>query len=321
MDKIMEVKNLKKYFPLKNSLFSKQKKYIRAVDDVNFELYKGETLGLVGESGSGKSTTGRTILRLLEPTEGQIFYRGEDITNAKGESLRNIRRNMQMIFQDPYASLNPRMTIGEAIAEPMLSHNLLGKKDARDKVLELFERVGLDKDYYNRYPHQFSGGQRQRIGIARALALNPEIIVADEPVSALDVSVQAQIINLFKDLQDELGFAYLFIAHDLSVVKYLSNRIAVMYLGEIVEFCNKNELFNNPLHPYTLALISAIPIPNPRRKEKRIILKGDIPSPVNPPKGCKFSSRCFKRMDICSEVRPELKEINGHKVRCHLYSE
>lgn len=317
----MEVNNLKKYFPLKNSLFSREKKYVRAVDDVNFELYKGETLGLVGESGSGKSTTGRTILRLLEPTEGQILYHGKDITNVKGESLRNIRKNMQMIFQDPYASLNPRMTIGEAIAEPMLSHDLLSRKDARDRVLELFGRVGLDKDYYNRYPHQFSGGQRQRIGIARALALNPEIIVADEPVSALDVSVQAQIINLFKDLQDELGFAYLFIAHDLSVVKYLSNRIAVMYLGEVVEFCDKDELFNNPLHPYTLALISAIPIPNPRRKEERIILKGDIPSPVNPPKGCKFSNRCFKRMEICSEVHPKMKEINGHKVRCHLYSD
>lgn len=315
----MEVNNLKKYFTLKGSLFSR-KRILKAVDDVSFELYKGETLGLVGESGSGKSTTGRTILRLLEPTYGQILYRGKDISKINGEELRSIRKNMQMIFQDPYASLNPRMTIGESIIEPMLSHNLLGKKDAEERAFELLELVGLDSDYYYRYPHQFSGGQRQRIGIARALAMNPEIIVADEPVSALDVSVQAQIINLFKDLQEKFGFTYVFIAHDLSVVKYLSNRIAVMYLGEIVEFSTKEVLFNEPLHPYTIALMSAIPVPDPRAKDKRIVLDGDIPSPVNPPQGCRFSNRCFRKMDICDEVHPELVEINGHKVRCHLYS-
>jgi len=319
MEKIMEVNNLKKYFTLKGSLFSR-KRILKAVDDVSFELYKGETLGLVGESGSGKSTTGRTILRLLEPTYGQILYRGKDISKINGEELRSIRKNMQMIFQDPYASLNPRMTIGESIIEPMLSHNLLGKKDAEERAFELLELVGLDSDYYYRYPHQFSGGQRQRIGIARALAMNPEIIVADEPVSALDVSVQAQIINLFKDLQEKFGFTYVFIAHDLSVVKYLSNRIAVMYLGEIVEFSTKEVLFNEPLHPYTIALMSAIPVPDPRAKDKRIVLDGDIPSPVNPPQGCRFSNRCFRKMDICDEVHPELVEINGHKVRCHLYS-
>lgn len=320
MEKIMEVVNLKKYFTLKDSLFSR-KRVLRAVDDVSFELYKGETLGLVGESGSGKSTTGRTILRLTEPTSGQIFYHGQDISNLSGEKMREMRKNMQMIFQDPYASLNPRMTIGESILEPILSHGLLESKEAVSRVFELLELVGLDAEYYYRYPHQFSGGQRQRVGIARALALKPEIIVADEPVSALDVSVQAQIINLFKDLQEKFGFTYVFIAHDLSVVKYLSDRIAVMYLGEIVELCSKDELFNNPLHPYSIALMSAIPVPNPRRKEKRIILEGDIPSPADPIKGCRFSSRCFKKKDICSEVHPQLIDINGHKVRCHQYSQ
>lgn len=320
MEKILEVNNLKKYFNLKGSFFSKPK-ILKAVDDISFELYSGETLGLVGESGSGKSTAGRTILKLLEPTDGEIYYRGQDISRIKGEELRTVRKNMQMIFQDPYASLNPRMTVGEAIIEPILSHNLLNRSEAENRAIEILELVGLDRDYYHRFPHQFSGGQRQRIGIARALALNPEIIVADEPVSALDVSVQAQIINLFKDLQEKFGFSYVFIAHDLSVVKYLSDRIAVMYLGEIMEFCDKSDLFDNPLHPYTISLLSAIPIPDPRRKEERIILEGDVPSPVNPPKGCKFNNRCFKRMDICGEIHPELIEINGHKVRCHLYSE
>jgi len=319
MEKILEVNNLKKFFPLNTSIFSREKKYVQAVNDVSFELYKGETLGLVGESGSGKSTTGRSILKLIEPTDGQIIYKNKDITNLKGEKLRNTRKELQMIFQDPYASLNPRLTIGEAISEPMLAHNLYNRKEAREKVMDLFHSVGLGEDYYNRYPHQFSGGQRQRIGIARALGLNPEVIVADEPVSALDVSVQAQIINLFKDLQDEFGFAYLFIAHDLSVVKYLSDRIAVMYLGEIVEFCKKDDLFNNPMHPYTKALISAIPVPDPTKKVDRIILEGDIPSPVDPPVGCKFNNRCYKKMDICEKIHPKLQDFNGHKVRCHLY--
>ncbi|MDF2520999.1 MAG: dipeptide transporter ATP-binding protein [Clostridia bacterium] len=321
MEKIMEVKNLKKYFPLKSGLFSSQKLYLRAVDNISFDLYKGETLGLVGESGSGKSTTGRSILRLLEPTAGEIIYKNKNITTLKSSELRNMRKNIQMIFQDPYASLNPRMTIGEAIIEPILSHGLMTKDEAMEKTLTLLERVGLNKEYFNRYPHQFSGGQRQRIGIARALALNPEIIVADEPVSALDVSVQAQIINLFKDLQDEFGFTYIFIAHDLSVVKYLSTRIAVMYLGEIVEICDKKELFDNPLHPYTKALISAIPTPDPRKKGNRIILEGDIPSPVNPPAGCKFSNRCYLKKDICTKLHPDMKDVGGHQVRCHLVKE
>lgn len=321
MEKIMEIKNLKKYFPLKSGLFSSQKLYLRAVDNISFDLYKGETLGLVGESGSGKSTTGRSILRLLEPTAGEIIYKNKNITTLRSSELRNMRKNIQMIFQDPYASLNPRMTIGEAIIEPILSHGLMTKDEAMEKTLTLLERVGLNKEYYNRYPHQFSGGQRQRIGIARALALNPEIIVADEPVSALDVSVQAQIINLFKDLQDEFGFTYIFIAHDLSVVKYLSTRIAVMYLGEIVEICDKKELFDNPLHPYTKALISAIPTPDPRKKGNRIILEGDIPSPVNPPAGCKFSNRCYLKKDICTKLHPDMKEVGGHQVRCHLVKE
>jgi oligopeptide/dipeptide ABC transporter ATP-binding protein len=301
-------------------LFSKGSTIIKAVDDVSFDLKGGETLGVVGESGSGKSTVGRSILRLIEPTAGEVNYKGENILSLKGESLRSFRKNAQMIFQDPYASLNPRMRVGDAIIEPILSHNLMSRGDAIDKAVELLEKVGLDKDYFDRFPHQFSGGQRQRIGIARALGLEPEVIVADEPVSALDVSVQAQIINLFKDLQEEFGFAYLFIAHDLSVVKYLSDRIAVMYLGEIVELCKKEELFENPMHPYTKALISAIPKPDPRIKEKRIILKGDIPSHSNPPSGCKFSSRCYCVMDICKEKHPELIDYNGHKVRCHLFS-
>ncbi|MCR1899329.1 ABC transporter ATP-binding protein [Irregularibacter muris] len=321
MEKVLEVKNLKKYFPLKGGVLQKSKVQIRAVEDVSFDLYKGETLGLVGESGSGKSTTGRTILRLLEPTQGEITYEGKSISKMKRKDLRSFRKNAQMIFQDPYASLNPRMTVGEAIVEPILSHGLMSKKNAVETTMELLERVGLNPDYYHRFPHQFSGGQRQRIGIARALALNPKVIVADEPVSALDVSVQAQIINLFKDLQEEFGFTYLFIAHDLSVVKYLSTRIAVMYLGEIVEICDKEKLFERPLHPYTQALISAIPEPNPRKKEKRIILQGDIPSPSDPPKGCKFSNRCFKRMDICTKVHPEMIEVGGHGIRCHLYTE
>lgn len=320
MKKVMEVRNLKKYFPLTSGFLSREKLYVKAVDNISFDLYKGETLGLVGESGSGKSTAGRTILRLLEPTEGKIFYKNQDISEINGEKLRSWRKNIQMIFQDPYASLNPRLTVGEAIVEPILSHGLMNKKEAIEKTLDLLERVGLDKEYYYRFPHQFSGGQRQRIGIARALALDPEIIVADEPVSALDVSVQAQIINLFKDLQDESGYTYMFIAHDLNLVKYLSDRIAVMYLGEIVEICKKEELFSNPLHPYTQALISAIPVPNPRHKRERIILKGDIPSSVNPPKGCRFHNRCFKCMDICKKVEPEEKEIDGHKVKCHLYT-
>ena len=321
MEKILEIKNLKKEFPINGTFFFSKKSKVKAVDTVSFDLHKGETLGLVGESGSGKSTVGRTALKLLEPTSGEIIYRGQDISSLKGEELRLLSKNMQMIFQDPYASLNPRMTIGECIVEPMLAHGICSKVEAERRAYELLEQVGLDKEYYYRFPHQFSGGQRQRIGIARALGLNPEIIIADEPVSALDVSIQAQIINLFKDLQIKYDFAYVLIAHDLSVVMYLSDRIAVMYLGEIVELCESKELINKPMHPYTQALISAIPIPDPTKKVDRIILEGDIPSPSDVPKGCRFSTRCIKCFDLCKEVHPELKIINGHSIRCHLYNE
>ncbi|MBE6081230.1 MAG: dipeptide ABC transporter ATP-binding protein [Tissierellaceae bacterium] len=320
MEKILEVKNLKKYFPIKKGMFGRISGNIKAVDDISFDLYKGETLGVVGESGSGKSTAGRSILRLIEPTSGQIIYRNKDITKMEGENLRKIRRDMQMIFQDPYASLNPRMSVGDCIIEPMNEHKLFDKNSRKRMAEEILDKVGLDQNYFYRYPHEFSGGQRQRIGIARALALNPEIIVADEPVSALDVSVQSQILNLFNDLKDELGLTYIFIAHDLSIVKYLSDRILVMYLGEIMEFASKDDIFNNSMHPYTKALISAIPIPDPTFKGDKIILKGDIPSPSNPPKGCKFSTRCPECMDICREVHPKLKNYDGHLIRCHIYS-
>ncbi|QAT63274.1 MULTISPECIES: ABC transporter ATP-binding protein [Tissierellales] len=320
MEKILEVKNLKKYFPIKKGMFGRISGNIKAVDDISFDLYKGETLGVVGESGSGKSTAGRSILRLIEPTSGQIIYRNKDITKMEGENLRKIRRDMQMIFQDPYASLNPRMSVGDCIIEPMNEHKLFDKNSRKRMAEEILDKVGLDQNYFYRYPHEFSGGQRQRIGIARALALNPEIIIADEPVSALDVSVQSQILNLFNDLKDELGLTYIFIAHDLSIVKYLSDRILVMYLGEIMEFASKDDIFNNSMHPYTKALISAIPIPDPTFKGDKIILKGDIPSPSNPPKGCKFSTRCPECMDICREVHPKLKNYDGHLIRCHIYS-
>jgi len=317
--KILEVKNLKTYFPLKRNFFGQVTNYTKAVDDVSFDLYKGEVLGIVGETGSGKSTIGRSLLRLVEPTGGSIFYRGENITEMKGEKLRKIRKNIQMIFQDPFASLNPRISIGECIVEPMREHAIYKKDDCFNQALMLLEKVGLDKDYYIRYPHEFSGGQRQRVGIARALALDPEIIIADEAVSSLDVSVQAQIINLFSDLQQELGLTYIFIAHDLSVVKFVSNSIIVIYLGEIMEIANKEDLFNQPLHPYTQALISAIPVPDPNKRGRRIILKGEIPSPAHPPTGCKFSTRCFKVMDVCHEIHPDLVNFDNHQVRCHLY--
>ena len=317
--KILEVKNLKTYFPLKRNIFGQVTNYVKAVDDVSFDLYKGEVLGIVGETGSGKSTIGRSLLRLVEPTGGSIFYRGQNITKIKREKLRKIRKNMQMIFQDPFASLNPRISIGESIVEPMREHAVYKKSDCFQRALKLLEKVGLDKDYYTRYPHEFSGGQRQRVGIARALALNPEIIIADEAVSSLDVSVQAQIINLFSDLQQELGLTYIFIAHDLSVVKFICDRIIVIYLGEIMEIAKKEDLSNHPLHPYTQALISAIPVPDPKKRGKRIILKGEIPSPAHPPIGCKFSTRCPKAMDICHKVHPDLVNVDKHQVRCHLY--
>lgn len=318
--RLLEVKNLKKYFPVKAGVFRKTVGYVKAVDDVGFYINEGETLGLVGESGCGKSTTGATILRLLEATAGEVNFAGRDILTLNRKGMREIRKEMQIIFQDPYASLNPRMTVADIVGEPLVIHNLAkNKKERREKVAELLDSVGLTVEQMNRYPHEFSGGQRQRIGVARALAVDPKLIIADEPVSALDVSVQAQVINILQDLQKEFGLTYLFIAHDLSVVKHISDRVAVMYLGKIVELTDKYSLYDNPLHPYTQSLLSAIPIPDPGRKRERIILKGDVPSPVDPPEGCPFHPRCPKAMDICSKVEPEFKEYdNGHFVSCHL---
>jgi len=318
---LLQVKNLVKFFPIKKGVFRKTVSWIKAVDDISFEVYEGETLGLVGESGCGKTTTALTILRLEEPTKGQVIFDGKDITKIKRSDMRKERKNMQIIFQDPYSSLNPRMKIKDIIAEGMLTHNILkNAKDRYKKVGELLERVGIPAEYMDRFPHEFSGGQRQRIGIARALALEPKIIMCDEAVSALDVSIRSQIINLLKDLQEEYNLTYLFVAHDLSVIKYISDRVVVMYLGKIVEIADKEEFFTNTLHPYAQALISAVPVPNPDYKKKRIILKGDVPSPANPPKGCRFHPRCSKVMKICSEVEPKLKEVkDGHFCACHLY--
>ncbi|MGB9767805.1 ABC transporter ATP-binding protein [Dictyoglomus turgidum] len=321
---IIEVKNLKKYFPIKRGIvLSKHVGDVKAVDDVSFYIRKGETLGLVGESGCGKSTVARTIIRLLEPTDGQIIFDGIDITKLPSRDLRKIRKDMQIIFQDPYSSLNPRMTVSEIIGEPLKVHGIVkNSKEKERRVQELLDLVGLAPYHATRYPHEFSGGQRQRIGIARALALNPKFIVADEPTSALDVSIRSQIINLMQDLQKEFKLTYLFISHDLAVIRHICDRIAVMYLGKIVEIANNDDLYNSPLHPYTQALLSAIPIPDPEMAEKRkkIVLTGDVPSPVNPPLGCRFHPRCPNVMDICSKEEPKLKEIKpGHFVACHLY--
>ncbi|BCS80688.1 ABC transporter ATP-binding protein [Anaerocellum diazotrophicum] len=313
---LIEVKNLKKYFPVKMGLGKKG--YIKAVDDVSFFIKKGETLGLVGESGCGKSTTGRTIIRLYEPTSGQIIFKGEDITK---KDMLPYRKSMQMIFQDPYASLNPRMTVGDIIGEPLEIHNIAKGNEKKERVQELLRLVGLNSEHANRYPHEFSGGQRQRIGIARALAVEPEFIICDEPISALDVSIQAQIVNMLEDLQQQLGLTYLFIAHDLSMVKHISSRVGVMYLGKLVELAESNELYSNPLHPYTQALLSAIPIPDPKisKERTRIILEGDVPSPLNPPTGCRFRTRCRYAFDRCKEEEPVLKDVGcGHYVACHL---
>jgi oligopeptide transport system ATP-binding protein len=315
---LLEVKHLKKHFPIKGGVFSKTIGYVYAVDDINFTLEKGETLGLVGESGCGKSTTGRTILRLIEPTDGAIYFEGQDITNLDKSAMRALRREMQIIFQDPYASLNPRMTVGSIIGEPLEIHKIAKGSEKQERVASLLQKVGLRAEDMRKYPHEFSGGQRQRIGIARALALNPKLIVCDEPVSALDVSIQAQVINLLEDLQAEFGLSYLFIAHNLNVVEHISNRVAVMYLGQIVELASDEELYRNPQHPYTEALLSAVPIPDPTVKKKRIILEGDVPSPINPPKGCHFHTRCMYKDKICEEVEPEFKDIGGgHWVACH----
>ncbi|WP_316571499.1 dipeptide ABC transporter ATP-binding protein [Neobacillus sp. YIM B06451] len=316
---LVEVSNLKKYFPKKKGLFGKNTTYVKAVDDISFSIKKGETLGLVGESGCGKSTTGRMIMKLLEATEGKILFEGKDITHLTDDEIRSMRKDFQMVFQDPYASLNPRLKVGEIIEEPLLVHGY-PKDKLRERVQYLLEVVGLSAYHADRYPHEFSGGQRQRIGIARALAINPKLIVADEPVSALDVSIQSQILNLLKDLQEEFGLTYLFIAHDLSVVEHISDRVGVMYLGKIVELTDKETLYRNPLHPYTKALMSAVPIPDPSIKRERILLKGDIPSPSNPPAGCTFHTRCPFAVEQCKVDVPALRELeDGHFVSCHLY--
>lgn len=320
---LVEVKDLRLYFPVLAGLLRSKVADIKAVDGVSFFIRNGETLGLVGESGCGKTTTGRCVLRLYDITSGKVYFEGQDITKWKGERLRRIRRNMQLIFQDPYSSLDPRMTAGDIIGEPLLVHKLVKGKEYREQVTELLRMVELEPRMARRYPHEFSGGQRQRIGIARALALRPKLIVCDEAVSALDVSIQAQIITLLMRLREELNLTYLFIAHDLSVVRHISDRVAVMYLGKIVEITSSDELYDNPLHPYSLALLSAIPIPDPvvDRQRKRILLTGDVPSPIFPPPGCNFHPRCNLAQDICRQAEPELKDIGGeHWVACHLVS-
>ncbi|MBN1955249.1 MAG: dipeptide ABC transporter ATP-binding protein [Anaerolineae bacterium] len=319
---LVQVRHLKKYFPITRGIIQRHVGDVKAVDDVTFDIYRGETLGLVGETGCGKTTVGRTIIRLYEATDGEVIFEGEQLRSLRGSALRQMRRRMQMIFQDPYASLNPRMTVGSIVAEPLTVHRVARGAEKKARVEELLNLVGLNPYFAARYPHEFSGGQRQRIGIARALALNPDLIVCDEPISSLDVSIQAQVVNLLKDLQVRMGLTYLFIAHDLSMVRHISDRMAVMYLGKIVELTDRNEIYLNPMHPYTQALMSAVPVPDPEVEEqrRRIILEGDLPSPANPPAGCNFSTRCPKVMEICSQEEPEFKELKpGHWVACHLY--
>lgn len=322
-ENILEVKNIKKYFPIKKGLLLREVGQVKAVDDVSFHVHKGETLGLVGESGCGKSTLGRTLIRLYEPTAGEISFKGQDFLKIKGEKLRKMRRDMQMIFQDPYASLDPRMTVGQILAQPFDIHGIVTGKERVERIKQLLETVGLKASHINRYPHEFSGGQRQRISIARAVALNPSLVIADEPVSALDVSIQAQVLNLMKDLQEKLDLTYVFISHDLSVIEHLCDRIAVMYLGKIVEIAPRDELFNNPQHPYTQALIAAIPRVGTGKKKMKKSLGGEVPSPINPPSGCPFHTRCPQKMDICTQKLPALtNHIPGqteHRAACWLY--
>jgi len=316
---LIEVENLKKYFPIKKGIFSRTVGEIRAVDGISFTIKRGETLGLVGESGCGKTTVGRTILRLIEPTAGRVNFNGENLLELDGEELRNLRASLQIIFQDPFSSLDPRMNVGQIIAEPIRNHLKISKTEIQQRVADLMERVGLHPEQISRYPHEFSGGQRQRIGIARALALNPLAVICDEPVSALDVSIQAQVINLLARLQEEMQLSYLFIAHDLSVVEHISDRVAVMYLGRIVELAADKALYQNPLHPYSQALLSAVPIPDPEIRKKKILLKGDVPSPMKPPPGCTFHTRCPECMEICSREIPIFKNTGDeHWVACHL---
>jgi len=322
-DAIIKIRGLKKYFPIKRGVLRRKVGDVKAVDDISFDIKRGETLGLVGESGCGKSTAGRTILRLHEPTAGRVEFNGRDLTDLSKSEMRRARRDLQMIFQDPYSSLNPRMTVGSIIAEPLVIHRIGDSNSRKKRVRELLELVGLNPYYVSRYPHEFSGGQRQRIGIARALATNPSFIVADEPISALDVSIQAQVVNLLDDLKKELGLTYLFIAHDLSMVRYISDRVAVMYLGKIVELGSRDNVYDHPLHPYTQALLSAIPIPDPEaeNKRQRIILEGDVPSPANPPQGCRFHPRCRHATEICRQEEPEFRNLGTnfqpHMVACH----
>jgi oligopeptide/dipeptide ABC transporter ATP-binding protein len=320
MNNLLEVNRLKKYFPIREGVLSRVVGQVKAVDDVSFTIQEGETLGLVGESGCGKSTTGRALLRLLEPTAGEVHFEGKNLVDMDKKSLRDVRRNMQIVFQDPFASLNPRMTVGTILEEPLKIHGWGDRIERRKKVREILEIVGMSEYHYDRYPHEFSGGQRQRIGIARALITQPKLVIADEPVSALDVSIQSQILNLMKELQQEFKLTYLFISHDLSVVRHITDRVGVMYLGRLVELAPKRDLYATPLHPYTQALLSAVPKPDPLFKQERIILSGDVPSPANPPQGCAFHPRCREAMDICKTQRPEFKTTKeGHWVACHLY--
>jgi oligopeptide/dipeptide ABC transporter ATP-binding protein len=316
---LLEVQDLRKHYPVRRGLFSRISGHVYAVDGISFSIAEGETLGLVGESGCGKSTAGKTILKLIDPTSGTIRVRGEPIEHLKPREMRTWRRDLQVVFQDPYSSLNPRLSAGAIVAEPLVNYAVASGAELKARVAALFQKVGLREDQISRFPHEFSGGQRQRIGIARALALNPKLIVCDEPVSALDVSVQAQVINLLMDLQREFGLSYLFIAHDIAVVEHICHRIAVMYLGKIVELTDRRSLFSMPLHPYTEALLSAVPVPNPRAKRKRIILSGDVPSPINPPSGCRFHTRCPYAFDRCKVEEPAMREVRpGHHVACHL---